>query len=70
MVTLPSGCGTPLIDGNHRAARALREGSTFLVLVLDEAETLELLLRRGMGPAIADHYWKKMLSSKPHAKDA
>jgi len=25
MVTLPAGCGMPLIDGNHRAARALRE---------------------------------------------
>jgi hypothetical protein len=29
MVTLPAGCGMPLIDGNHRAARALREASLF-----------------------------------------
>jgi hypothetical protein len=29
MVTLPVGCGMPLIDGNHRAACALREERPF-----------------------------------------
>ena len=68
MVTLPVGCGMPLIDGNHRAARTLRDGSDFFAAVLGEAETLELL-RRSMGEANADHYWKQMLASKPHPMD-
>ena len=68
MVTLPSGCGRPLIDGNHRAARALRDGTEFLAYVLPEAETLELL-RRSMGQATADHYWNRLRDSKPHAND-
>ena len=29
MVTLPNGLGRPLIDGNHRAARTLRDGTHF-----------------------------------------
>lgn len=60
MVTLPAGLGTPLIDGNHRAARALRDGTEFVVYLLPEAETLELL-RGSMGRVIADHYWNRML---------
>jgi hypothetical protein len=35
----------PLIDGNHRAARALRDRKDFFALLLNEAETLELLRR-------------------------
>jgi hypothetical protein len=68
MVTLPSDCGMPVIDGNHRAARALRDRHEFLAFVLGESETLELL-RRSMGRLIADHYWKRMLQSKPHPND-
>lgn len=68
MVTLPAGCGMPLIDGNHRAARALRLGEDFFAAVLSEDETHELL-RMSMNPAIADHYWKRLLASKPHADD-
>jgi hypothetical protein len=69
MATLPSGCGMPLIDGNHRAARALRDGSEFFVFVLSERETLELL-RRSMGRFLADYYWNRMLDSMPHPDDA
>ncbi len=68
MATLPGGCGMPLIDGNHRAARALRDRHKFFAFVLGESETLELL-RRSMGPSIADHYWERMLHSKPHPND-
>ncbi len=50
VVTLPSGCGTPLIDGNYRAARCLQDARPFFVRVLPEVETLELL-RRSMGVA-------------------
>ncbi len=58
----------PLIDGNHRAARALRDGTEFFVFVLTKTETLELL-RRSMGNTIADDYWNRMLHSKPHPDD-
>jgi len=58
----------PLIDGNHCAARALREERPFFAAVLNEAETLELL-RRSMGAASANHYWNQMLTSKPHPDD-
>lgn len=68
MVTLPNGCGMPVIDGNHRAARALRDRHEFFAFVLGEPETLELL-RRSMGRSIADHYWERMLQSKPHPND-
>ena len=68
MVTLPAGCGLPLIDGNHRAARALREQLPFFTVVLDETETLRLL-RRSMGAPIADHYWKRLKASTPHPND-
>jgi hypothetical protein len=69
MVTLPRGCGMPVIDGNHRAARALRDRHQFLAFVLDESETLELL-RRSMSVSLADHYWRRLLQSKPHPNDA
>lgn len=68
MVTLPSGCGMPLIDGNHRAARALRDMKEFFAFVLSETETLELL-RRSLGAPLAEDYWRRMTSSKPHPKD-
>ncbi len=68
MVTLPSGCGMPLIDGNHRAARALRDRKEFFAFVLSETETLELL-RRSLGAHLADDYWRRMRNSKPHPKD-
>ncbi len=68
MVTLPSGCGKPIIDGNHCAARSLREGKDFFVVVLDEADTLHLL-RRSMGSQIADHIWRLLAESKPHPDD-
>jgi hypothetical protein len=67
MVTLPN-LGRPLIDGNHRAARALREGSEFLAYLLPESETLDLL-RRSMGRFAADHYWNKMLLLIPSQAD-
>ena len=68
MATLPGGCGMPVIDGNHRAARALRDRHQFLAFVLDESETLELL-RRSMSVPLADHYWQRLLRSKPHPND-
>jgi len=68
MATLPGGCGMPVIDGNHRAARALRDRHEFFAFVLGESETLELL-RRSMGRSIADYYWERMLQSKPHPND-
>ena len=68
MVTFPSGLGRPLIDGNHRAARALRDGTEFLVYLLSEAETLELL-RRSMGRIVADSYWQRMAHSQSHPND-
>jgi len=68
MVTLPAGCGIPLIDGNHRAARALREQRPFFAAVLDRAQTLELL-RRSMGTATANHYWVRLSFSDPHPHD-
>jgi hypothetical protein len=68
MVTLPAGLGRPLVDGNHRAARALRDRTEFMVYLLPEAETLELL-RRSMGKTVADAYWQRMANSQPHTND-
>jgi hypothetical protein len=68
MVTFPAGQGRPLIDGDHRAARALRDGTEFLVYLLPEAETLKLL-RRSMSRTIADAYWQCMSDSQPHPND-
>ena len=68
MVTLPSGCGMPLIDGNHRAARSLRDGSVFVANVLNEEETFALLCR-SMGIFRADVAWQRMASSKPPPND-
>ncbi len=67
-ITFPAGCGEPIIDGNHRAARALREGKSFFVVVLDEADTLQLL-RRSMGSHMADHIWRLLAESKSHPDD-
>ena len=63
MVTLPNGLGMPLIDGNHRAARALRDGVEFFAAILNEKETRKLL-RLTMGRANADHYWKLFCASE------
>ena len=68
MVTFPAGLGRPLIDGNHRAARALRDRTEFLVYLLPETETLELL-RRSMGRTVADAYWQRMAESQSHPND-
>lgn len=68
MVTFPAGLGRPLIDGNHRAARTLRDGIEFLVYLLPEAETL-LLLRSSMGKEVADYWWERMDASHPHSHD-
>ncbi len=62
MVTLPNGCGRLVIDGNHRAARALRRGEEFTAFLLPERETRKLL-RRSMGRRAADFYWQKMLQA-------
>lgn len=62
MVTLPNGLGRPLIDGNHRAARALRDGTLFFAAVLNERETLRLL-RLTMGHADANREWKRLSAS-------
>jgi hypothetical protein len=67
-VTLPAGCGKPIIDGNHRAARALLEDRDFYVYVLNEQETLELL-RRSMDATTADRLWNRLAQSKPHPDD-
>ncbi|HEX2918259.1 MAG TPA: hypothetical protein VHN81_07045 [Edaphobacter sp.] len=61
MVTLPNQCGRLVIDGNHRAARALRDGQEFLAYLLPEKQTLELL-RSSMGKREADFYWKRLKS--------
>jgi len=58
----------PVIDGNHRAARALRDRHEFFAFVLGESETLELL-RYSMGRSITDDYWQRMRHSKPHPND-
>ncbi len=63
MVTLPNGLGMPMIDGNHRAARALRDGTHFFAAVLNEKETLKLL-RRTIGRAAANRLWKRLSASK------
>jgi hypothetical protein len=68
MVTLPNGCGMPLIDGNHRAARSLRDGSIFVVTVLNEEETFQLMCQ-SMGIYRADVAWQRMTDSKPHPND-
>jgi hypothetical protein len=68
MATLPNGCGMPLIDGNHRAARALRDGSPFLVTVLSETKTFELLCR-SMGIYRADVAWRRMLDPQYNLND-
>jgi len=68
MVTLPSGLGKPVIDGNHRAARALRDGTEFLAYLLPEGESLELL-RRSMGRAAADDRWRRLLNLEPQPND-
>lgn len=64
MVTLPHGLGMPLIDGNHRAARALRDGTDFFAAVLNEKETLKLL-RLTMGRMAANRCWKLLTTSGP-----
>jgi hypothetical protein len=69
MVTLPNGCGQPIIDGNHRAARALRDGADFFVVHLNEAETLTLL-QRTMGATVAIALWWRLGDSRPHPDDA
>lgn len=69
MVTFPAGLGRPLIDGNHRAARALRDGREFFVHLLPQAETLTLL-RSSMGKTVADCLWERMAASQPHPNDA
>ena len=58
----------PLIDGNHRAARSLRDGSLFVVTVLNEEETSALLCR-SMGIYRADVAWQRMASSKSNPHD-
>jgi len=68
MVTLPGGCGRPLIDGNHRAARAVRDRTEFLAYLLPETETLELL-RRSMDHITADRLWNRLYLAKPHPND-
>jgi hypothetical protein len=68
MVTLPSGCGMPLIDGNHRAARSLRDGTNFVVTVLNEDETFSLLCQT-IGIFRADVAWQRLANSKPHQND-
>jgi hypothetical protein len=67
-VNLPSGCGMPLIDGNHRATRALRLEEPFFAVVLNEKETHELL-RLSMTLAIADQLWRRLEWSSPHPSD-
>lgn len=59
MVTLPSNSGRLLIDGNHRAARSLREGREFLAYLLPERATHKLL-RKSMPKREADFYWKRL----------
>lgn len=68
MVTFPASLGRPLIDGNHRAARALRDQTEFLAYLLPEAETLALL-RRSMGGVVADACWQRMAQSQPNPND-
>ena len=68
MVMLPKGCGRLIIDGNHRAGRALRDSTDFLAYLLPEKET-QTLLQRSMGVAAADHYWKRLTDSKSHPDD-
>ena len=63
MVTLPNGLGMPLIDGNHRAARAMRNGTDFFAAVLNEKETLKLL-RLTVGRTAANRRWKLLSASK------
>ena len=58
----------PPTGADDRATRALRDGREFLVFVLSEPETFELL-RRSMGNTIANDYWSPMLQSKPHPDD-
>jgi hypothetical protein len=62
MVTLPNNCGRLLIDGNHRAARSLREGREFLDYLLPEKATHQLL-RKSMPKRDADFYWKRLRES-------
>ena len=67
MVTLPHGLGMPLIDGNHRAARALRNGTDFFAAVLSEKETRRLL-RLTMGRMAANRSWKLLTVSGQRTK--
>jgi hypothetical protein len=60
---------TPPLTEEHRAARALRDRKDFFAVVLNEAETLELL-RRSIGAGVADYHWRRMADSKPHPDDA
>jgi hypothetical protein len=62
MVTLPNGCGRLVIDGNHRAARALQRSEEFLAFLLPERETHKVL-RQSIGKKAADHYWQKLMQS-------
>lgn len=62
MVTLPNHCGRLVIDGNHRAALALRESQEFLAYLLPEKQTLKLL-RNSMSRREADFYWQRLKNS-------
>lgn len=62
MVTLPNHCGRLVIDGNHRAARALRRGEEFLAYLLPEQTTLTLL-RKSMSRREANFYWQRLKES-------
>ncbi len=65
MVTFPASLGRPLIDGNHRTAKALRDGTEFVAHLLPETATLTLL-RSTMGKNVADYWWQRMAISQPH----
>ncbi len=62
MVTLPNHCGRLVIDGNHRAARALRDGQEFFAYLLPEKQTLKLL-RNSMSKREAAFYWRRLKNS-------
>jgi hypothetical protein len=68
MVTLPNDLGRLVIDGNHRAARALRNGEEFLAYLLPVRET-RILLRRSLGRKYGRALWKRLKNSKPHPAD-
>jgi hypothetical protein len=68
MVTFPSGLGRPLIDGNHRAARALGSGTESMFTFCLRRRRWNCFAAAWAGPWPMP-YWQRMADAQPHPDD-